>query len=153
VSDDWLAALRQLHDADKARLQTQAEQQEAVAQKEQARIEGARELLRSLKAHELMREAQKALLDGQGTLSLQNNTKKYDLVLILAWQGSVSNARRPTVKDPEPIYYISIGVRDGQVLVNDQKVTTPTPATIQKAILAVAQNPGVQTREQRHTKA
>jgi hypothetical protein len=151
MSDDWLAQLRQLHDADKTRLQAEDEQQQAAALEEQSRSQAARDILNNLKAHELMREVQKALLDGKGTLSLKNDPKNYDLALILAWQGSVGDARRPTAKDSHPIYYISIGVKDTQLWVNDKKIAAPTPDKIKTALLAAAQHPAMKTKKERST--
>ncbi|RMF00606.1 MAG: hypothetical protein D6768_12400, partial [Chloroflexi bacterium] len=96
MSDNWLEQLRQIHDADKIKQQAlaakaeQAEQQNAAA-----------ELLRRHRAHELLRLVQKNLLDGQGLLTVVEKPRKFDRAIVLAWQGPVSDARRPNPKSGE----------------------------------------------------
>ncbi|GAB4461398.1 MAG: hypothetical protein Kow0031_40530 [Anaerolineae bacterium] len=143
VSKNWLAQLRQLHD-DRARREAEAAQQQQQAQRELAQQDAITVLLRESRAHELLRQVQKALLDGGGTLTLYDKARTFDKAIVLAWQGPISDARRPAPNSAEPVYYILVGVRQGQLWVNRQPVKTPTPAALKAALLEAAKNPDSQ---------
>lgn len=144
MSDDWLRQLRQLHEADKARLEAEAHRIEASQQQKQARLDEAVALLRSVRAHELLRQVQKALLDGKGTLGLHQNPKDYDRAIVLAWTGPIGDANRPNFKSADPYHYIMVAVRDGKLWVNDQALAVSTSAAIKRALLEAARNPATQ---------
>jgi hypothetical protein len=147
VSDDWLNQLRQLHDADKARLEAEAHKTEASQQQALARLDEAVTLLRHVKAHELLRQVQKALLDGKGTLGLHQNPKDYDRAIVLAWTGSIGDAKRPNLKSSEPYHYIMVAARDGKLWINDMALSVPTSAAMKKALLEAAKNPATQHKQ------
>jgi hypothetical protein len=146
LSDDWLRQLRQLHEADKARIEAEAHKIEASQQQEQARLEKAVVLLRSVRAHELLRQVQKALLDGKGTLGLHEHPRDYDRAIVLAWTGSVGNAKRPDFKSAEPYYYIMVAVRDEKLWINDQVLPVPNAEAMRRALLEAARNPAIQRK-------
>lgn len=142
MSDDWLDEIRQLREAD----HTARQQSEQQAQEEtDAREAMAVNLLRQTRAHELLRQVQKALLNGQGALDIFDRAGDYDRAITLTWQGHISEARRPDHNDPSPMYYIAVGVRDDKLWVNDQPLPTNTTAVLKKALLAASRNPGKQT--------
>lgn len=149
VSNAWLAQLRQLHDEDKARRDAEATQQQQQAQKELAEQDTITTLLRESRAHELLRQVQKALLDGNGTLSVYDKARTFDKAIVLAWQGPISDARRPTPDSSDPVFYILVGVRQGQLWVNQQPIKTPTPNALKAALLAAAKNPDSQSAPQK----
>ncbi len=140
MSDDWLQEIRQLHEADKAKRQPEADA--ADQQKEQIKRNRAATLLRRSHAHELLRQVQKALLDGQGTLDILDRASDYERVITLVWQGPISDARRPNPDDPDQINYILVGVREGRLWVNGQKLSADTPEVLQAALLKACKSPG-----------
>ncbi len=142
MSDDWEKQLRSLYETDKSIEQAKLTQQ----QQEQQKFEQAIELLQKVKAHELLRKTQELLLNGAGALVIYEKSVEYDRAIVLAWQGSVSNAQRPNPQSPEGYSYIAVGVRNGQLLVNNQ----PVPATsdaLRTALLEAAKNPAVTQRQ------
>ena len=89
-----------------------------------------------------MRQVQKTLLGGQGTLDFFDRAADYERVVSLVWQGPISAARRIDPDDPEPYNYILVGVRDGKLWVNGKKLSTATPKAMQTALLKACRNPG-----------
>jgi hypothetical protein len=144
MSDDWLAQLRQLHEADKAK-------REAATPKlpEPPPQNQAAELLRHLQAHQLLRQTQKALLGGQGTLDIFDRAGDYDRVITLVWQGPISAARKPDPNDPEPYNYILVGVRQDKVCVNGQPLPEATPEALKAALVAASRQPGQENRREK----
>lgn len=140
MSDDWLDQLRKLHEADKAR--HQARRKEHQVQKSHAS-----DLLRQSQAHKLLRQVQKVLLNGQGTLDIFDRTGDYERVISLVWQGPISKARKPNPDDPEPYHYILVGVRQGKLWVNGKALSAPTPETLKLALVGASQKPGQERRE------
>jgi hypothetical protein len=137
VSDDWLQQLQQLHAADKAKRQAgtpRAETQPAPSP--------ASELLRQSQAHALLRQVQKALLNGGGVLDIFDRAGDYERVITLAWQGPISAARKPDPDDPAPYHYILVGVRQGSLYVNGRKLKATTPEALKAALLWAGKNPG-----------
>lgn len=147
MSDQWQAQLQQIHNADKIKRQAQTAKAQAAAQQQ----DDAAELLRRHRAHELLRLVQKNLLDGQGLLTVYETPRKFDRAIVLAWQGPVSDARRPDPKSDEDYQYILIGVMDGQVWVNHQPVVPANPTTLKAALLQAAKNPAVQKSKNKVT--
>ena len=145
MSDDWLTQLEQLHNADKSKQQAEAEKQ--TQQEKQTKQERAIVLLNDSKAHELLRQVQKVLLDGKGTLDVFEEKGKYDRAIVLAWQGPVSNAHRPNPKDPADYQYILVGVHQNELWVNGKSVKEATPEALQIELLEAAKNPGIQKRK------
>jgi hypothetical protein len=141
VSDDWLDQLRKLHDADKARSQAKSKEQ-------QVQKSHASDLLRQSQAHKLLRQVQKVLLSGQGTLDIFDRTGDYERVISLVWQGPISNARKPNPDDPEPYNYILVGVRNGKLWVNGKALSAPTPEALKVALVQASQKPGREKRGQ-----
>ncbi|MBN1218035.1 MAG: hypothetical protein JXM69_03820 [Anaerolineae bacterium] len=137
MSDEWLDQLRQLHEADKA--QREAEAPPKPAQPPENR---ASDILRQSEAHKLLREVQKVLLNGGGTLDIFDRAADYDRVITLAWQGPISAARKPDPDDPEPYHYILVGVRNEKLWVNGKLLRETTPQVLKAALLEASQNPG-----------
>ena len=144
MTDPWLDQLRQLHEADEAEQQAQFAAQQQAEQQQKQRLAQILALLQDSHAHELLRQVQKTLLDGQGTLEVREKPSNYDRAIVLAWQGPVSAARRPDPKDPADYRYILVGVREGKLLVNGSEVSPPTPETLKAALLAASKNPASQ---------
>ncbi len=135
MSDEWLEQLQQLHQADKSRSQPEPIPPEQ-------RLPEAAELMRQSKAHELIRQLQKVLLDGKGLVDIFDTTNKYERVISLVWQGPISDARKPDPDDPEPFYYIFVAVRAGKLWVNDKSLQGTTPQVLKTALLQAAKKPG-----------
>jgi hypothetical protein len=133
---DWLAQLEQLHDADQARRQAKEEKIQ-----NQAQHPNAVELMRQGRAHTLLRQVRKALLNGKGAIKVFENAEGgYTLAIVLMWQGPVSLAREPDRVD-EPYSYILIGVKEDKLWVNGKPLTEPTPAALKVALLAASKKP------------
>ena len=147
MSDDWLEELRQLHEADKAKHHAEAKTKEQQQQKKQAQRDKAIALLRQSQAHELLRQVQKNLLDGQGTLDIFDQTRDYERVITLAWQGPISAAHRPIPDDPEEYNYVLVGVRRGNLWVNGKQVASATPEALKTALLRACKNPGQEKQD------
>ncbi len=141
MGDDWLNELRQLHEADKARQQAVVEPLDLSLLTAQ-RNQQAADLLRQVDAHNLLRQVQKALLGGKGTIEIFKQTKSYEGAISLIWQGSLSTARKPNRKEAEAYDYILIGARQDQLYVNGQEVEPATSAALKIALLKAAKNPG-----------
>ncbi len=148
MTDDWLAQLEQLHNEDKTKRQAAAQAEAAQQKQSEVQKNQAQELLRQGKAYELMRQVQKALLGGKGLLKVHEADKKYDRIIILRWQGPISEARNPDPNLKEDIYHILVGVRDEELWVNGKKVAETTPDALKVALLEASQNPGRQKRGQ-----
>jgi transcriptional regulator with XRE-family HTH domain len=94
---DWLDELRQHREAKQAQDQPAPEPPPLP------------DLLSQCKAHDLLRQAQKALLNGEGLLNAPVSQAQYERVMTLVWQGPVYAARKPQEDDPEEMYYILVG--------------------------------------------
>lgn len=136
MNDDWLDQLNQIREEDKAKWQVKPE-----AEPPPPPPNLAVELLQQVKAHELLRQVQKALLGSQGTLDVFDRGQDYERLLALVWQGPISEARRPDPDDPELYSYILVGVRKGQVWVNNKRLPEATPEALKQALLAACKNP------------
>ena len=144
MNDDWLDQLKQLHNADKAKRQVQQpDQAENLVQKKR---EAAIKLLRQSRAHDLLRQVQKTLLNGGGTLEVRDQTSNYERVITLAWQGPISAARRPDENDPEPYSFILVGVRQGKLWVNGKPMSDTSSETLKMALLQACKKPGREKR-------
>lgn len=141
TNDDWTTQLKQLHENDKAKHQAVAEAEAKKKQQEQDKKNHISELLRHSRAYELMREVQKLLLNGKGVLDVFEASNDYERTITLAWQGPISDARRPNPEDPDDCYYIQVGVRHGRLWVNDKPLSPPTPNALKIALLKAAKNP------------
>jgi hypothetical protein len=141
MSDNWLDELHQLHEQDKARHEAAVEQLDLSVLASQRNKEAA-DLLRQVDALNLLRQVQKALLNGKGVLDIFQQTQRYERAISLAWQGSISAARKPDPKNPEAYQYILIGVRQGKLYVNDKEVAPVTPEALKIALLEAAKKPG-----------
>ena len=140
MGDNWLDELRQLHEQDKTSQQADIEQLDLSVLSAQ-RVKQAADLLRQADAHNLLRQVQKALLNGKGVIDVFEHTKRYDRTISLAWQGPISAARKPDPKNPEAYQYILIGVRAGRIYVNDKEMTPATPEALKIALLEAAKKP------------
>ncbi|GAB4434178.1 MAG: hypothetical protein Fur0044_31600 [Anaerolineae bacterium] len=138
TDDDWLNQLKQLHDEDKLRLQGEQEQEQE--RQAQARRHIAVKLLGQSKAHELLRQVQKALLNGGGILKVLDQSEEYDQAIVLMWQGSISAARKPD-KANEDYSYILVGVRDNKMWVNGTVIAKPTPEVLKINLLEACKKP------------
>ncbi len=142
MSDDWLQQLNQLHQEDKAKHQVKIDAEAKKKRQQEARKNQASELLRQSKAYELLRQVQKALLGGKGVLDVFDATDDYDRTITLAWQGPISNAKKPDPEDPGDYNYIMVGVRKGKLWVNDKPLPAATPTTLKAALLQASKQPG-----------
>lgn len=128
---DWLDELKQIRQAKQAQDQPAPEPPPPP------------DLLSQCKAHDLLRQMQKALLDGEGLLNAPVSQNQYERVMTLVWQGPVYDARKPQEDDQEEMYYILVGVRKGQVYVNGKKVNPITPEALKPMLVEAAKSPGV----------
>ena len=142
MSDDWLEQIQQLHETDKIEQQANIQKEAPPASQTQAS-----DLLRRSKAHTLLRQVQKALLNGGGMLDIFDRAGDYERVITLAWQGPISAARKPNPDDPTPYHYILVGVRQDDLWVNGKKLRQATPEALKKALLWASKNPGQEKRE------
>jgi hypothetical protein len=142
VSDPWLDQLRRLYDEDKAKHEV-----EKPKKPEKPPESRANEILRKSQAHQAMRDVQKFLLNGGGTLDIFNRDNNYERGVTLAWQGPISEARKPDINDPAPYNYIVVGVRDDALWVNGKRLTDTKPATLRAALLEAGKNPAREKRD------
>jgi len=149
MTDNWLDELYQMHDEDKAKQQTSEKIDPLnlnVLSKN--RVELAAAVLRNVNAHNLIRRLQSALLGGKGIIDISDNQDDYDRVITLAWQGPISNARKPNLEGPTKYQYIAIGARGEKLYVNDQEVTPLTPEALKSALVKAAKKPSKTKRTQ-----
>ena len=132
--NDWLNQIRRLHDEDKLKLQHEEEQRQMQAR------QAVDELLSRSKAHELLRQVQKALLNGAGLLRVLNKTEEYDRAVVLMWHGPISAARRPDVVN-EDYSYILVGVKQGKLWVNGRPISEPTLEALKAGLLEACKRP------------
>ncbi len=132
--NDWLAQIRRLHDDDKLRVQREE------AQSQMQTRQAVDELLSRSKAHELMRQVQKALLNGAGVLRVLNKTEDYERAIVLMWHGPISAARRPDVVG-EDYSYILVAVKHGKLWVNGKPISAPTPEALKVGLLEACKRP------------
>ncbi len=144
MNDDWLDQLKQLHEADREKQQAQKpDQTENLVQKKR---EAAIKLLRQSRAHDLLRQVQKTLLNGGGTLEVHDQTSDYERAITLVWQGPISAARRPDENDSEPYYYILVGVRQDKLWVNGKSLKDTSSEALKVALLQASKKPGREKR-------
>ena len=141
MSDDWLKQLQQLHDADKAKREAESNKKSQQKKEEQRQQQQAINLLRQSQAHELLRQVQKVFLGGGGTLNISNQVGNFERVITLSWQGPISAAHRLAPETEDDISYIMVGVRQGELFVNDKRVSPPKPEALKSALLQACQNP------------
>jgi hypothetical protein len=132
--NDWLNQIRRLYDEDKLKLQHEEEQRQMQARR------AVDELLNRSKAHELLRQVQKALLNGAGILKVLDKTKEYDRAVVLMWHGPISAARRPDIAG-EDYSYILVGVRQGKLWVNGKPISEPSPEALKVGLLEACKRP------------
>ena len=137
MSDEWLDELKELHEKDKA--EQQAKRKEM---KQPDKLQQADDIMRQSAAHQLLRQVQKALLNGKGVLEIDDGASQYDRAIALIWQGPISAARKPNPNDSENYRYILVGVRDGKVWVNGKSLPAATPDTLKGALLEASKDPG-----------
>ncbi|MBP7998537.1 MAG: hypothetical protein KA314_15875 [Chloroflexi bacterium] len=128
--DEWLKELEKLHEADKAVQDAAAAQVQLAEQRKQR----AAQLMQDCRAHELLRQVQKALLGGKGVLRFYTNSGGYDQAVALLWQGPISQAEKP-VKDEKADGLLLVGTREGQLWVNEMPVAAPTAPALKQALL------------------
>jgi hypothetical protein len=134
TGEAWLQQIRQLYEADKLRLE--AEQ----AREERTEPDAAAELLSQTQAHLLMRQVQRALLNGGGRLEIVEQPEDYDRAIVLMWQGPISAVRRPD-RAGEDYSYILVAVRQNKVWVNGQAISAATPEALKAALVQACKNP------------
>ncbi len=144
MSDPWLDQLRKLHDDDKAK--REAKKPKKPEKPPESR---ANEILRKSQAHQAMRDVQKFLLNGGGTLDIFNRGGDYERGVTLAWQGPISEARKPDINDPEPYNYILVGVKNDSLWVNGNRLPNNKPATLKTALLEASKNPQQEKRDKK----
>lgn len=142
MSDNWLDELHQLHEQDKASQQAAVEPLDLSVLSAQQSAKQAADLLRQADALNLLRQVQKALLDGKGVLDVFEKTERYERAISLSWQGPISAAHKPNRKNPEEYQYILIGVREDKLYVNDKEVTPITSEGLKVALVEAAKKPG-----------
>jgi len=135
AGDGWLAELEQLYQADKVVQDAAAEQARLAIQRQQQ----ASQLMQDSRAHELLRQVQKALLAGKGVLRFYTNAGGYDQAVALLWQGPISRAEKP-VQDEKADGLLLVGTREGQLWVNEVPVPEPTAVALKQALLAACRD-------------
>lgn len=130
TNDSWLNELQKLYEADKVKQETA----EAEAKRVTERQQQAAQIMQDSRAHELLRQVQKALLSGQGVLRFYTNAGGYDQAVALLWQGPISRAEKP-VKDEKADGLILVGTRDGELWVNEAPLLETTPQALKEALL------------------
>jgi hypothetical protein len=86
-----------------------------------------------------MRQIQKVLLKGEGTLRFYESVGGYNRAIVLMWKGPVSAASKPAnLKDVD--VSIIVGANDMGIFVNDKKLAKPTPEALKQALLDLAQD-------------
>jgi hypothetical protein len=136
TGEAWLEQIRQLHEADKLRLQAE----QAREKRAQAEPGAAAKLLSQTQAHLLMRQVQSVLLNGGGRLEIVEQPEDYDRAIVLMWQGPISAARRPD-QAGEDYSYILVAVRQNKVWVNGKAIAATTPEALKAGLLAACKKP------------
>ena len=139
--EDWLAELRKLHTVD------QRKRRHTAGKAEEIRPQA--DLLKQAKAYPLMRQVQKNFLNGGGLLDASEGVGRYDRAVTLVWQGSVSEPRRPNPKDPSDYFYVQVGLRRGDLWVNNRRTPAKTMAELRHYILKACQSPAKFDRDER----
>jgi hypothetical protein len=130
--DDWRSQLRQIYEVDRVRQQAQGEREETPEPEIVAEA-----LLRRCRAHDLMRQVQKTLLDGGGKLQFYEEVGGYDQAVVLMWSGPISAATKPaSIADVDAA--IIVGANDGGVFVNDSQLAEASPETLKQVLLELA---------------
>lgn len=137
--DEWLTELYRLREADAARRQAEGGEVDLTPLNRQNQ---AAELLRRCQAHNLLRQVQKALLNGKGIIDIFDRTGQYDRAIALVWQGPISKARVPRSDDPEDYHYILVGARGDKLYVNGRQLKAATPEQLKTALVKAGKNPG-----------
>jgi poly(3-hydroxybutyrate) depolymerase len=119
TGEAWLEQIRQLHEADKLRLQAE----QAREKRAQAEPGAAAKLLSQTQAHLLMRQVQSVLLNGGGRLEIVEQPEDYDRAIVLMWHGPISAARRP------------------DQAVNGKAIAATTPEALKAGLLAACKKP------------
>ena len=131
--DDWIAKLQQIYEANKVYQQAKEQRQLTPSPKDTADT-----FMKQSRAHDLMRQIQKVLLNGEGILRFYEDVGGYNRAIVLMWKGPVSAASKPAnLKDVD--VSIIIGANDKGIFVNDKKLAKPTPEALKQALLDLAQ--------------
>jgi hypothetical protein len=130
--DDWRSQLRQIYEVDRVRQQAQEERDETPEPEIVAEA-----LLRRCRAHDLMRQVQKTLLNGGGKLQFYEEVGGYDQAVVLMWSGPISAATKPaSIADVDAA--IIVGANDGGVFVNDSQLAEASPEALKQVLLELA---------------
>ena len=130
--DDWTSQLRQIYEVDKE--QREAQQSREVAPDPKTI---AAQLLQECRAHELMRQLQKSLLDGRGKLQFYEKVGGYEQAVVLMWSGPVSDASEPVqIQDVDTA--IIVGANSDGLFVNDSRLPEHSPEALKQRLLEVA---------------
>lgn len=130
--DDWTSQLRQIYEVDKARREAQQRREAAPDPKAIAA-----QLLQECRAHELMRQLQKSLLDGRGKLQFYEKVGGYEQAVVLLWSGPISDASEPAhIQDVDTA--IIVGANSGGLFVNDNRLTEHSPDALKQRLLELA---------------
>ncbi|MCB0190886.1 MAG: hypothetical protein KDJ65_02980 [Anaerolineae bacterium] len=143
MTDSWLDALEQLRRADEIK---QVKSISSHASSSSHLHEEAAAALKQSEAHKLLRQVRKVLLRDNGTIDIFDESDKYDRVISLVWQGTISKARRPDREDPADFNYIMIGAKGKHLYVNNKPLKKASPEALKAALLKAAQKPLVQKR-------
>jgi hypothetical protein len=141
-SKNWLDALTEIRQEDKAKHETESKTETSdldlsvIGQQNQAT-----RLLSLCDAHKLLRRVQTLLLGGKGMIDVFDRTTDYERAIALVWQGPVSKARLPNPQDPEPYQYILVGATLRKVYVNKRELEFVTPEALKEALVWAARNP------------
>jgi hypothetical protein len=130
--DEWTSQIRQIYEMDKAR--REAQQSSEVAPDPQII---ASQLLQECRAHELMRQLQKALLDGRGKLQFYEKVGGYEQAVALMWAGPISDASQPAdIQDVDAA--IIVGANTEGLFVNDSRLPEHSPEALKQRLLELA---------------
>lgn len=103
-------------------------------------------LLLVIDAHNILRRANQVLLKGKALINLVDDSKKFDYVMGLVWQGTIAKPRRPNPDDAGDYSYIMVGCKGGKVYVNGKALEFNTPEALKSALVDAAKKPLKQSK-------
>lgn len=138
---DWLDQLDQIReDAEKQR----KDKVDALDLSILGRKSKATKLLSQVDALKSLRKVRSVLLKNKATIDTFDQSKQYDQVMALIWQGSIANPSTPNPDDNSEYFYILVGVKRGRVYVNGKQISANTPEALKAALVTAAKNTGIQ---------
>ena len=132
---EWLHELEGLRKQDEARRQAEAAQEAAEAASLETKRQAGLLILDKIHAHELLRQVQRAFLNGGGEIRFFREADAYDHAIVLSWAGPISEAVKPA-SPTEATGNLVIGIRSGVIEVNGVPVAENTTEAVRTLLLA-----------------